>query len=128
MDLDFTATMDPHRPPRTQQAWGRIGAGHHLSDPSPAVDTSIVTEAPTDGAEENNSIRRTNILSALEERRSSSTNTDIQQLNAPHHHGGVGHHTKTLREICSVAVGGKPNINNENMECRIEPSPFFYRV
>jgi hypothetical protein len=101
MYMDFIAGMDPHRPPRQQRTWGRIGTGHHLSDPSPAIDVTM-TEAVA-VAPEDSSVRRSNFLSALEQRRNSSTTRDIQQTN---HHAGLERHTKALREICSIAVAG----------------------
>lgn len=42
MDLDVIRAIDPHRPPvhNVRRIWGRVGAGHHLTDPSPIVNTS----------------------------------------------------------------------------------------
>jgi len=42
MDLDVIRAIDPHRPPvhDVRRIWGRVGTGHHLTDPSPIVNTS----------------------------------------------------------------------------------------
>lgn len=42
MDIDTINAIDPHRPPvhNVRRIWGRAGAGHHLTDPSPIVNTS----------------------------------------------------------------------------------------
>lgn len=42
MDIDAINAIDPHRPPihNARRIWGRAGAGHHLTDPSPIVNTS----------------------------------------------------------------------------------------
>jgi hypothetical protein len=108
MDMQFTDAMNPHRPPRHQNTWGRIGAGHHLSDPSPAVTTDVtMTEAsPIEAVEQDSSIRRSNFLSALEQRRNSSTARDIQPVDTTPHHAGLERHTKSLRDICSIVVTG----------------------
>ncbi|OAD08068.1 hypothetical protein MUCCIDRAFT_158304 [Mucor lusitanicus CBS 277.49] len=110
MDLDVIRAMDPHRPPvhNVRRIWGRVGAGHHLTDPSPIVNTSEIVEtaaAPEPSAnadQEAMNQRRSNILSAMEQRASAHTATNIPS----HQQHALERHTTSLRETCSKAVAG----------------------
>ncbi|EPB88666.1 hypothetical protein HMPREF1544_04538 [Mucor circinelloides 1006PhL] len=109
MDLDVIRAIDPHRPPvhDVRRIWGRVGTGHHLTDPSPIVNTSEIVEtaaepeANTDQQEATHQ-RRSNFLSAMEQRASANTATDIPS----HQQHPLERHTKSLRETCSKAVAG----------------------
>ncbi|GAN01220.1 conserved hypothetical protein [Mucor ambiguus] len=111
MDLDIARAIDPHRPPvhNVRRIWGRVGAGHHLTDPSPVVNTSEIVETtavPESNAhadQEATNRRRSNILTAMEQRASVSTATNIPS----HQQHALERHTKSLRETCSNAVAGR---------------------
>ncbi|KAL9541508.1 hypothetical protein MBANPS3_009089 [Mucor bainieri] len=112
MDLDVNRAIDPHRPPvhNVRHIWGRVGAGHHLTDPSPIVNTSEIVEttaasepnAQTD--QEASNQRRSNILTAMEQRASASTTTHIPSHQQQQQQHALERHTKSLRETCSKAV------------------------
>ncbi|KAK4510806.1 uncharacterized protein ATC70_005240 [Mucor velutinosus] len=108
MDFDVIRAIDPHRPPvhNVRRIWGRMGAGHHLTDPSPIVNTSEIVEttagSETNADQEATSQRRSSILSAMEQRASANAATNIPS----HQQHALERHTKSLRETCSKAVAG----------------------
>ncbi|KAI8647372.1 hypothetical protein BD408DRAFT_439203 [Parasitella parasitica] len=99
MDIDTISGIDPHRPPahNVRRIWGRVGTGHHLTDPSPIVNTSEIVEEAT--AEDITDVRRTNFLTAIEQRVST-----ISDAPANHHQPTLERHAKSLQETCSTSV------------------------